>query len=122
MSRREERKAQRRLVKRARKRLVSAGVLDRVAEVRAAVQSELFARAAAAAFARAERRGAALKDHEGIRTACMSVLAQTFPRVETRDVQLNFAWDPATKKLDVYVHPAAATAAAAMVAAAARSG
>lgn len=117
MSRRDQRKSDRRVVRRAQKRLRQAGVLDRMDAVRLAVQSEFFARAAGAAFTRAASRGGPVTSAEDIRGVCMQVLAQVFPELDRRDVQLNFAWDPETRKLEVYVHPSAEAAVVAIAAA-----
>jgi hypothetical protein len=117
MSRRANRQASRRLLQRARKRLRKAGVVARAEAVHAAVSSPLFELAARAAIARAERRGRRIVSLEEVRAACMEALAQTFPDVDPSGVQLNFTWDPGTKKLVTRVREAAAAVGAAVAAA-----
>jgi hypothetical protein len=87
----------------------SPGSLDRrLAKVSAVLATRIFATVFRWAVTRAES-DAAIADYDRLRTLARHVLVTDFG-CDLSGIALTFAWDPATKQLDIWCRPEATAA------------
>jgi hypothetical protein len=96
-------KAARRPIERARRDLAATGLPDRLRRAQNALRAPAFLSLMSAAIKRTEDVEP-VKRMEQVRAIAAGVLEKGFG-CDMAGVELTFAWDPATKKLDVFCRP-----------------